>query len=71
MTINPSTSNPVTATFGHDGAEVTLADDAQPLHFATYTTEDAPAWVPRPPDGWDLGVRIAAERHAIETEADQ
>lgn len=58
-------------TYGHEGAKVTLADDSQPANFATYTPDDAPSWVPLPPDGWDLGVRIAAERHAIEAEADQ
>ena len=57
--------------YGYSGPEVILCDDAQPAHFANYTPEDAPIWVPRPADGWDLGVRIAADRHAIEAEADQ
>ena len=55
--------------YGYSGPEVILCDDAQPAHFANYTPEDAPIWVPRPADGWDLGVRIAADRHA--DEADQ
>lgn len=50
--------------YGYSGPEVILYDDAGPAHFATYTPEDAPIWVPRWPDGWDLGVRIAADRHA-------
>ena len=31
--------------------------------------EPVPTWVPRPPDGWNLGVRIEAERRAIEAGA--
>ena len=42
-------------------------DDGRSAPF--YSTP--PAWLPAPPDGWDLGVRIEAERRAIDAEAGQ
>lgn len=59
-------------TYGHEGAKVTLADDSQPAkvrrgrHPRGRVVGGVGGEV-----GWDLGVRIAAERHAIEAEADQ
>lgn len=39
---------------GNGGPDITYEDPA-----------DMPLWVPAPPDGWDLGVRIQAERSAL------
>jgi len=38
------------------GIDVTLYDAPPITTSATFTPETAPAWVPRPPEGWDAGV---------------
>lgn len=45
------------AEYGETPVHVTLscADSV----FAEFTPDDAPAWIPRPPDGWNAGVLAA------------
>lgn len=51
-------------------AEVALWDGGAHLsHIVSFDGDSVPDWVPTPPDGWDLGVRIEAERRSIDAEA--
>ena len=51
-----------TAQFGEESVRVAVTSDS-PI-FAEFTPDNAPAWIPRPPDGWDAGVLAAIARTA-------